>query len=133
MKPRGRSESAIGQTHWKICRTLLKISMMYIFPLLQLKDSIVDSNIDSFSSFSGNLFTLLVFYHEVADISLGVVVGNAVYVKCTGDMTIVFFYSIFHTSTGISCVKKVASFFWEGPFLDYVLFLCVKEFYLQHT
>ena len=54
------------------------------------------------------------------------VVGNAVFINCTGDMAIVFFYSIFQTSAGFFYVRKVAIFFWAGPFVDYV----VMEFYL---
>ena len=58
---------------------------------------VVDSNIDGFLSFPGNLFAVSVYYTylEVGDVGSGVVVGNDVYVNYTGDMTIVFFYSIF--------------------------------------
>ena len=62
----------------------LKISIMYIFPVA------FDSYMDGFSSFSGNLFAVLVYSLEVGDIGSGIVVGNAVYVNCTGDMTTVF-------------------------------------------
>ena len=47
----------------------------------------------------------------MGDVGLGVVVGNAVYVSCNGHMTIVFFYSIFQTSAGFTCVRKVAVLF----------------------
>ena len=57
---------------------------------------------NSFSSFSGKLFAILVCYLEVEDVGSGLVVGNTVLVNCTGDMTIVFFYSIFQTSAGLS-------------------------------
>ena len=40
---------------------------------------------------SGNLFAVYVCYLKVEDVGLGMVVGNAVYVNCTGNMTIVFF------------------------------------------
>ena len=50
----------------------------------------------------------------------GVVVGNAVFVNCTHDMTIVFIYSILQTYTGFSYVRKVAIFFWAGPIVDHV-------------
>ena len=53
---------------------------------------------NGFSSFFGNLFGVLVYYVEVGDVGSWVVVGNAVYVNCIGDMTIVFFYSILKTS-----------------------------------
>ena len=36
-----------------------------------------------------------------------VVVGNSVYVNCTGDRTIVFFYSYFQTSAGFSYVDRL--------------------------
>ena len=52
----------------------------------------------------------LVYYFEVGDVGLGVLVENAVHVNCTGDMIIVFFYSIFQTSTRFSYVKKVAMY-----------------------
>ena len=83
---------------------------------------VVISNMDNFSSLSGNLFTVLVCYPEVGDVGIGVGVGNSVYVNCTGDMTIVLFYSIFQTSAGFSHVWKVATFFWAEPFVDYALF-----------
>ena len=51
----------------------------------------VDSNMNGFSSFSDNLFAILVYYLEVGDVGSGLVVGNAVFVNYTGDMTIVFF------------------------------------------
>ena len=38
---------------------------------------------------SGNLFVVLVYYLEMRDVGLGAVVGNAVHVNCTGDMTCV--------------------------------------------
>ena len=85
---------------------------------------VVDSNLDDFSSFSGNLFAVLVNYFEMEDIGSGMVDGNAVFVNCTSEIIIVFFYSIFQTSAGFSYVRKVEIFFWAWPFvfLDYVLF-----------
>ena len=44
------------------------------------------------------------------------------YVNCIGDMTTVFFCSILETSAGFFYVRKVAIFFWAGPFLDHALF-----------
>ena len=38
----------------------------------------MNSNIDTFSSFYGNLFAVLVYHLEVADVGFRVVVGNAV-------------------------------------------------------
>ena len=50
---------------------------------------------DGFTSFTGNLFSLLVYSLEMGDVGSLVIVGNAVYVNLTGDMSMVFFYSIF--------------------------------------
>ena len=83
---------------------------------------VVDSNINSFSSFSGNLFALFIYYLGVEDVGLGVVVAKAAFVNCSGDMTIVFYSSIFQTYTGFFYVRKVAFSFWAGPLVDYVLF-----------
>ena len=52
---------------------------------------VVDSNMLSLSSFSGNLFAVLVYFPEAEDFGFGLVVGNAVFVNCTGAMTFVFF------------------------------------------
>ena len=65
---------------------------------------------DYLSSFSGNFFAVLVYYFKVGDVGFGVVVGNAVFINCTDDLTIVFFYSIFQTSAGFSYVRKIAIF-----------------------
>ena len=53
---------------------------------------------NGFSSFSGNLFATLVYYLEVEDVDSGMVIRNALLVNCTGDMTVVCFYTIFQTS-----------------------------------
>ena len=66
-----------------------------------------DLNMDSFSSFTGILSAALVYYLQVGDYGSGMVVGNVVFVNCTGVMTIVFFYCIFQVSAGFSCVSKV--------------------------
>ena len=55
---------------------------------------------EGFSSFSGNVLAVLVYYLKVGDIDLRVVVGNNNHVNYTGDMIFVFFYSIFQTSAG---------------------------------
>ena len=54
---------------------------------------------DGFSSFYDHLFAILVYYLEARGVSSVVLVGN-VNVNCTGDMSTVFLYSIFKTSTG---------------------------------
>ena len=87
-----------------------------------IEGMVVNSNTNDFSSFPGTLFTVLIYYHEVEDVASGLVVGNATFLNCAGYITIVFFYSIFQTSAGFSYVRKVANFFWAGPFVDYVLF-----------
>ena len=79
----------------------------------------VDSHMNGFS---GNLFAVLVCYLKVGVVGSGVIVGNAVFVNCTGDMATVFFNSISQTSAGFSYVTKVVIFILAGPFVDYVLF-----------
>ena len=74
------------------------------------------------NGFSVYLFVVLVYYLEVGDVGLGVVIGNTVFVNCTGDMTIVFFYSVIRIPAGFSFVRKVTIYFQTGTFVDYVLF-----------
>ena len=71
---------------------------------------VVDSNMNGFYSFSGNLFSILVYYFEVENNGLGVVVGNVVFVNCTGDMTIVFLL-YFPNICWILLCKKGCNFF----------------------
>ena len=52
-------------------RRLLKISLMHIFPVLQLEFWIVDPDVDGFS---GNVFAVLIHYFQVADAGMGMVV-----------------------------------------------------------
>ena len=61
------------------------------FSSVTVEGRIVDSNMDGFSS---NLLAVSVCFCKVGDVGLGMVVGNVVFVNCTGDMTIVFFYYI---------------------------------------
>ena len=68
------------------------------------------------------MFVVVVYYLEVGDVGLWVVVANAAFVNCSGDMTIVLFYSIFKTSAGYSYVRQFAIFFWPGLFVHYALF-----------
>ena len=60
----------------------------------------------------------------MGDVGLEMDVGNGVYVNCTGEITIVFFYSVFLIHAGFFNVRKVAIFFLAGPFVDYVCFNC---------
>ena len=41
------------------------------FSCVMVEGGVVDSNMNGFSSFSGNLFAILVYYLEVADVGLG--------------------------------------------------------------
>ena len=66
---------------------------------------------NGFSSFSGNLFAVLVYYLEVGDVGSVVVIGNAVFLNCTSDMT-----TIFQTYPGFSSVRKGAFLLWAGQF-----------------
>ena len=92
--------------------------------------SAVDSNVNGFSSFSGTLFAVLVYYLEVEDVGSGEFVGNVMFVNCTKDMTIVFFYSIFQTSAGFSYARKVASYLLGRTICRLCFVLVVMEFYL---
>ena len=58
-------------------RRWLMISGMYIFQCYGCR-TVVDFTMNGFSSFSGNLFAILVFYLKLGDVGLGVDVGNAV-------------------------------------------------------
>ena len=71
---------------------------------------VVDSNTDGFSCFFGNLFAAMVYHLEVGDVGSDVVVRNTMFVNCTGDMPIVFFYSIFQSAIGFFYVRKVVIF-----------------------
>ena len=62
------------------------------------------------------MFPILDDYLEVGDVGSGMLVGN------TGNMTIVYLYSIFQTSAGLSYVRKIAIFFCAVPFIEYVYF-----------
>ena len=55
------------------------------FSSVVVKGRIVVSNMEGFSSFSGILFAILVYYFEVGDASFGIVVGYTALVNCTGD------------------------------------------------
>ena len=77
---------------------------------------------DGLSSFPGNLFAVLIYYFKMTDDGFGMIVGYTVSVKCTGDVTAVFFYSILEASAGLTYVGEVAIFFWTGPVVDNVLF-----------
>ena len=121
-----------GQTYWKICLFQKEVEDFWDehFSSVTVEGMDVDFNMDGFS---GSLFTFLVSYLELWDVGLWVVVGNAVYVNCTGYMTNMFFYSIskhlldFQTSAGFSYLRMVSIFFWAEPFMEYV-FLAVMEF-----
>ena len=86
-----------------------------------VEGKVVASNMNGFSNFSGNSFAILVYYLEVGDVCPWMVVGHTVLVNCTGDVTVVFFNSIFQTSAGLSNVEKVTIFFLAGAFVDSVL------------
>ena len=63
---------------------------MYIF-LYCVDSRIVNSNGNGLSSFSGNLFVILVYYFEVTWNALLDNFRHAVLVNSTSDMTAVFF------------------------------------------
>ena len=59
---------------------------MYIFPILHIEGRIVNSDMDGFSSFPGNLSAVLIYYFEMGDAGFGMIVGYTVLVNCTGDV-----------------------------------------------
>ena len=61
------------------------------FSCVTVEGRVVDPSMNGFSSFSGNLFAVLVYHLEVGDVGSGVIVGNVVFVNCTAEMAIVFF------------------------------------------
>ena len=77
---------------------------MYIFPVLGLRVGLLLLIWMASWAIFGSLFSILVYYLEMGDVGLEMIVGNAVFVNCTGNMTILFFYS---TSAGFSYVRKV--------------------------
>ena len=74
-----------------------------------IEGRVVYSNMNGFS---GNLFAISVCYLEVGDVGSGMVVGYIVFLNCTGDVTVVFFNSIFQKSSGLSYAGKVTIFLW---------------------
>ena len=68
------------------------------------------------------MFAILVYFFEVRDVVLGMIVGHTVLVNCTGDMIAVILDSILQTSAGLPYIGKFTIFFWAGQFADDVLF-----------
>ena len=64
------------------------------FSHVVVEGRIVNSNMDGFSSFYGNLFAVLFYYFEMGDVGFGMIVGSTMLVNCIGDMIVVFFDSI---------------------------------------
>ena len=87
------------------------------FSCVAAEGRIVDSNMNGFSSFPGNMFGIMIFYFDMGDVGSGMIVGHTVLVNCTSDVTTVFLNSILQTSAGLSYVGKVTISFWKGPFL----------------
>ena len=83
---------------------------------------VVDSDVDGFPGFSCNLFGVLIYYFEVGDVGMGVVVGFTLDVNCTNYMAGMFFRSVLQTSLALTNVKFTATVFRTGLFVDYILF-----------
>ena len=66
----------LGWTHWKI--HLLKEGCYRFqdvhFSHVTVEGRIVNSNMNAFSSFPGNLFDILVYYFEVCDVGFEMIV-----------------------------------------------------------
>ena len=99
------------------------------FPVLQLKAGLLILIWMACLASLANCFTVLVYYPEVGDVGSGAV-GNAVHVNCTSDITIVFFYSIFQTSAGISYIRN---FHLGKTSSSLCLVVVTMEFYLYDS
>ena len=76
---------------------------------------------NGFSGFPSNFLAILVYYFEVGDVGIGMIVGHTMLVNITRDVTAVFFDSILQTSDGVTYVGKATIFFWSEPFVNNVL------------
>ena len=107
-------------------RRWLKISGMYIFPVLQLKVGLL------ILIWMASLATCYLSWSiilEVEDVGSGVVAGDAVFVNCTADKTIVFFYSQFPNIHWIPLCKKGYNFLLGRTICRLRYVLLVMEFY----
>ena len=95
---------------------------MHIFSHVIVEGRVVNSNMNGFSSFPGNLFAVLVYYFEVRDVGFGMIVGHTVLVNSTADVTVVLFDSILQSSAGLTYIRMVKIFFGSEQFLNNVLF-----------
>ena len=59
------------------------------------------------------------------------VAGNAVFVNCTGDLTVVFLYSILQTAAGFSCIEEGCNFLLGRTICTLCFVLVLMEFYLK--
>ena len=82
----------------------------------------MDPDEDGSPGFSANMFAVLIYYFEVGDVGMGLVVGFTVVVNSTCYMTAMFFHSMSQTSAGFISARLTATFFRTGSFLDYSLF-----------
>ena len=72
---------------------------------------VVDTDMDDFPGFSGNLFTTLVYDFEGVDVGMGLVVGFTVDINFTGYMSTTFFHSMFWISAELTTVQLTANLF----------------------
>ena len=68
------------------------------FSHVAVEGRIINSNMNGFPNFTGNLFSILVYYFQVGDVGSGMVGGHTMLVNCTGDVTVGFFNSLLQTS-----------------------------------
>ena len=90
----------LSYAHWEIC-LLQEGGLRFLgctFSCVTVEGRVVDSNMNGFSNFPGNLFAILVYYPEVGHVGLQIVVGKNAFEYYTGDMSNEFFYSISQTS-----------------------------------
>ena len=128
--PHGSSESTIWSDSLEdlsAARRSLKIYGIYVFSHVTIVSRVVYSNVDGFFSISGNLVPVFVYY-LCERCWLKKVVGNAVYVNCTDDITIFVLLPYFPNICWILLCKKGSNFFQGQTVCRLCFNLVVIEF-----
>ena len=85
---------------------------------------------NGFSSFSGNVFAVLVYYLEMERCWL----WDGCWKHCIGkmhwDMAVVSHYSIFQAFAGLPYLVMVAIFSWTGLYVENVCFSVMGSYFL---
>ena len=64
------------------------------FSHVLVEGRIVNSDMDGFSSFPGDLFAVLIYYFEMEDAGSWMIIGYTVLINYTGNVIAVFFDSV---------------------------------------